>query len=62
LTGALLPGQSKDFVFGEYVPTKAVQVGGVYGFLTQVQIFAATTERPMIWSSTFSGTWQVVKK
>jgi len=60
LAGPLLPGQSKDFIVGAYSPTAKAAVG-TYAFAVQFQIFAATTERAMIGSSTFSGTWQVVK-
>jgi len=59
IAGELLPGQSKNFVFGEFTPISPV-APGTYPFLIQMQIFAATTDRPIIDSSTFSGSWQVV--
>jgi hypothetical protein len=43
----LLPGQSKNFVFGQFTPISPVAVGS-YPFYIQMQIFAATTDRPMI--------------
>jgi hypothetical protein len=59
LAGVLLPSESKTFVFGEFVPVSKAEIG-TYAFRVQLQIFAATVERPMIGSSTLSGTWQVV--
>jgi hypothetical protein len=59
IAGSLLPGQEKDFIFGVYTPT-APASPGFYGFLTQLQIFAATVERPMLATSTFSGQWEVL--
>lgn len=58
IAGALLPGQEKDFVFGVYTPTAPASPGH-YGFVLQLQIFAATVERPMLTASTFSGNWEV---
>jgi hypothetical protein len=59
IAGELLPGQEKDFLLGEYLPISQAQLG-TYGFHVQLQIFSATAERPMIDSSSFGGTWQVV--
>jgi hypothetical protein len=59
IAGVLLPGESKDFVFGEFSPTSKAEFG-TYAFAAQLQIFAATVDRPMIGSSTLSGTWQVI--
>jgi hypothetical protein len=59
IAGALGPGQTKDFVFGEFVPGSSISVGR-YGFGTQLQIFAATPDRPMIGSSSFGGNWEVI--
>ena len=59
IAGELLPGEAKDFMVGEYSPVSQVQPG-TYDFLVQLQIFAATADLPMVDSSTFSGSWQVV--
>jgi PEP-CTERM motif-containing protein len=59
IAGPLLPGAEKDFIFGVYTPTVPASPG-LYPFGTQLQIFAATAERPMLDSSTFSGNWEVV--
>jgi hypothetical protein len=59
IAGELLPGESKDFVFGEFLPISNLEPGTYGPFAAQIQIFAATAERPMVGSSTLSGTWQV---
>lgn len=59
-SGTYAPGQEKSFIFGEYTPDGGVVAPGTYGFDDQLQIFAATPNRPMIGSSSFGGTWQVV--
>ena len=56
--GTLLPGAEIDFIFGVYTPL-APASPGFYPFSTQLQIFAATSERPMLESPTFSGNWEV---
>jgi hypothetical protein len=58
IAGPLLPRQEEDFVFGIYTPTEPAALG-LYGFSTQLQIFAATAEREMLTTSTFSGNWEV---
>jgi hypothetical protein len=45
VAGALLPGAERDFIFGVYTPI-APASPGMYAFSTQLQIFAATAERP----------------
>jgi hypothetical protein len=59
-SGTYAPGQEKSFIFGEYTPDGGIAAPGTYGFGDQLQIFAATPDRPMVGSSSFSGTWQVV--
>jgi hypothetical protein len=59
LAGTLAPGEEKDFVYGVFTPKGFVD-DGFYNFMAQVQIFAATPERPMVGTSTFSGSWEVV--
>jgi hypothetical protein len=62
IAGPLLPGEEKDFVFGVFVPSSAV-VPGWYGvFVNRLQIFAATTDRPMLSQPVFYGNWQVVER
>jgi hypothetical protein len=61
IAGPLLPGEAKDFVFGEYSPISKAELGTYGPFGVQLQIYAATLKRPMIGSSTLSGTWQVVQ-
>jgi hypothetical protein len=58
-SGVYAPGQEKSFIFGEYIPDGGRAAPGVYNFGTQLQIFAATPGRPMVGSSSFSGTFQV---
>jgi hypothetical protein len=58
IEGTLLPGAESDFVFGIYTPIAPVDPG-MYGFSAQLQIFAATDDRPMLASPTFSGNWEV---
>jgi hypothetical protein len=58
--GAYAPGQEKSFIFGEYTPDGGAAAPGVYDFSTQLEIFAATLDRPMVGSSSFDGTYQVV--
>ena len=41
IAGQLLPGKSKDFIFGEYAPIPKADFG-TYAFAVQLQIFAAT--------------------
>jgi len=59
IAGSLAPGETKDFIFGIYKPVGGFANPGIYSFGDQLQIFAATVERPMIGSSSFSGTFQV---
>lgn len=59
VAGALLPGAERDFIFGVFTPI-APAAPGMYPFSTQLQIFAATAERPMLDTPTFSGNWEVV--
>jgi hypothetical protein len=59
IEGTLAPGATEDFIFGVYDPIGRTAPGR-YGFATQLQIFDATTDRLMLDTSTFSGTWQVV--
>jgi hypothetical protein len=54
----LLPGQTKTFDFGELIPIGVVP-DGVYAFSTQLQLFAATVDRPMLGASNFGGTFEV---
>jgi hypothetical protein len=56
--GILLPGQTKIFDFGELIPIVTVP-DGTYSFSTQLQLFAATVDRPMLGTSDFSGTFEV---
>ena len=58
IEGTLLPGTERDFIFGIYSPVVPA-APGLYPFSAQLQIFAATEERPMLESPTFSGNWQV---
>jgi hypothetical protein len=58
IAGLLNPGQTKDFVFAELVPISTV-APGQYGFNTSLQVFAATSDRPMIGNSSFGGNFQV---
>jgi MYXO-CTERM domain-containing protein len=58
IAGTLLAGAEKDFIFGIYTPLGAV-TPGMYPFSAQLQIFAATADRPMLASPTFSGNWEV---
>jgi hypothetical protein len=58
IEGTLLPGAEQDFIFGIYSPVAPV-TPGLYPFSAQLQIFAATEERPMLESPTFSGNWEV---
>src|SRR5215469_10301247 len=51
LNGVLLPGQTRTFTFGEYVPISVSTPPGFYGFFDQLQIFATTPDRPMLGSS-----------
>lgn len=60
IAGQLGPGEEKDFIFGEYLPNSQETLGK-YGFSVQLQIFSATAERPMIGTSTFGGTWEVIE-
>jgi hypothetical protein len=60
VAGPLLPGEEKDFIFGEYLPLSQAPLG-TYAFGVQLQIFAAIAERPMVGTSTFSGTWKVIE-
>lgn len=60
IAGALLPGEVRQFIFGIYTPMGAAAPGW-YGFGDQLQIFAATTERPMLGSPSFGGNWQVIE-
>jgi len=60
IAGVLDAGESKSFVFGEFLPSSGVELG-THNFLIQLQIFSADILRPMIGSSTFSGTFQVVE-
>ena len=61
-SGTYAPGQEKSFVFGEYTPDGGIAAPGTYSFGDQLQIFAATPDRPMVGSTSFGGTWQVVPK
>jgi hypothetical protein len=56
--GILLPGQTKTFKFGEYIPDGVVPDGS-YAFSTQLQLFAATLDRPLLDTSNFGGTFTV---
>ena len=56
--GILLPGQTKTFSFGELIPSGVVPDGS-YAFSTQLQLFAATVDRPMLGASNFGGTFTV---
>jgi len=56
--GILLPGQTKTFDFGELIPIGTVP-DGTYSFSTQLQLFAATVDRPMLGASNFGGTFEV---
>jgi hypothetical protein len=58
IEGTLLAGAERDFIFGIYSPLAPV-APGLYPFSAQLQIFAATEERPMLGSHTFSGNWEV---
>ena len=60
ITGPLLPGEKKDFVYGIYTPIGVV-TPGMHGFRDQVQIFDGTTERSLLSTSTFSGNWEVTE-
>jgi PEP-CTERM motif len=59
-SGTYAPGQEKSFVFGEYIPDGGIAAPGTYSFDDQLQIFAAMPDRPMVGSSSFGGTWQIV--
>ena len=59
-SGTYAPGQEKSFIFGEYTPDGGIAAPGSYSFGDQLQIFAGTPDRPMVGSSSFGGTWQVV--
>jgi hypothetical protein len=59
-SGTYAPGQEKNFLFGEYTRDGGIAAPGTYSFGDQLQIFAATPDRPMVGSSSFGGTWQVV--
>jgi hypothetical protein len=56
--GILLPGQTKTFKFGEFIPDGVVPDGS-YAFSTQLQFFAATLDRPLLDTSSFGGTFTV---
>lgn len=58
--GTLAAGAERDFIFGIYRPDGGA-LPGTYGFGVQLQIFEATDARPMVNSSSFSGTWQVTQ-
>ena len=58
--GTLAAGAERDFIFGIYRPDGGT-LPGTYGFGVQLQIFEATDARPMVNSSSFSGTWQVTQ-
>ena len=60
LSGQLLPGDQKDFIFGVYTPTPTTKIGS-YNFGVQLQIFEATIDRPMIGGASLGGTFQVVE-
>ena len=45
IEGTLLPGADRDFIFGIYTPLGPASPG-MYGFSAQLQIFAATDDRP----------------
>jgi hypothetical protein len=45
--GILLPGQTRTFDFGELIPNGIVPDGS-YAFSMQLQLFAATVDRPML--------------
>jgi hypothetical protein len=60
IAGELPPGEAKDFVAGEYSPISNLDPGTYGPFAVQLQIFAATAERPMLGTSTLSGNWDVV--
>jgi len=51
IAGPLGPGQTKDFIFSEYVPLPSVEPG-LYDFFAQLQVFAATPDRPMLAADT----------
>lgn len=59
LAGLIAPGETKNFIFGQFFPDATVSPGS-YGFFTQLQFFEATDARPMTGTSSFGGTWQVV--
>lgn len=59
--GALSPGEVLEFVFGVYVPGPDV-VPGWYSFGLQLQVFAATVERPLLGAPGFGGRWEVVQR
>lgn len=59
IAGTLLPGQTKEFVFRTYTPTELVEPG-FYSFGAQLQIFAATEERPRLSSPSIGGKWEVI--
>ena len=60
IAGPLVAGETKTFIFGIYTPVGAVEPKW-YPFWTQLQIFAATAERPMLTSATFGGNWLVAE-
>jgi len=60
IAGPLVAGETKTFIFGIYTPVGAVEPKW-YPFWTQLQIFAATAERPMLTTATFSGNWMVAE-
>jgi hypothetical protein len=59
IVGPLAPGQTKEFVFGVFTPGPSVTPGW-YAFGTELQVFAATPERPMVLRPSLGGRWQVI--
>jgi hypothetical protein len=60
VNGTIAPGQTKSFIFGEYVPNNDVAVPvGSYGFSVALQVFADTLDRPYVGGSSFGGNWEV---
>ena len=59
LAGSLVPGQSKTFIFGEFIPNSGFVPVGLYGFGTGLQIFDGTLFGQQVGGSSFGGNWEV---
>jgi hypothetical protein len=60
LAGTLAPLNTEQFIFGEFTPNGGFAPPGLYSFGVQLQIFAATPDRPFHGGPSFGGSFQVI--